>query len=146
MVYREGKVGRFFILHFEDGDDPLKEIKKIAVDRDIRVAWFFLLGGLRQAGAVTGPEKPIVPPTPMWKEFTDDAREIVGLGSVLWNDTEPLIHLHGAIGRGDEVTVGCIRRDTRTYLVIEALIMEIAGVEARRRLDEKSGMFMASFD
>ncbi len=146
MEYREGRIGRFFVIHFGDGDDPLEGIKKVVVEKDIRVAWFFLLGGLRGAGVVTGPEKPAIPPTPVWKEFRSDAREIVGLGSVLWNDKEPMIHLHSAMGRGDEVTVGCIRRDARAFLIIEALIMEIEGLDARRKPDEKSGMFLAAFD
>lgn len=146
MEYREGRTGRVFTIRFSDGDDPLEGIKRVATEKEIRVAWFFLLGGLRQAGVVTGPEKPAIPPTPMWKEFTGDAKEIVGLGSILWNDREPLIHVHTAIGRGDETVVGCIRRDARTFLVIEALIMEIEGLDARRKFDEKSGMFLASFD
>ncbi|MEW6326317.1 MAG: DUF296 domain-containing protein [Thermodesulfobacteriota bacterium] len=146
MEYKEGRTGRVFTIRFSDGDDPLEGIKKVAIEKEIRVAWFFLLGGLRQAGVVTGPEKPAIPPTPVWKEFTGDAKEIVGLGSILWNDREPLIHLHTAMGRGDETVVGCIRRDARTFLVIEALIMEIEGLDARRKFDEKSGMFSASFD
>lgn len=146
MEYRKGRIGRLFVVRFDDGEDPLEGIKKVAVEEDIKVAWFFLLGGLREAAVVTGPEKPAIPPAAMWKEFAGDAREIVGLGSVLWNDQEPMIHLHGAMGRGDEITVGCVRRNARTFLVIEALVVEVEGVNAKRRLDDRSGLFLAAFD
>ena len=38
---------------------------------------------------------------------------------------DPVIHLHGAIGRGKETLTGCVRKDTSVYLVIEAVITEM---------------------
>lgn len=37
---------------------------------------------------------------------------------------------------------GCIRKDTSAYLVIEAIIAEIIGIEAHKAVDEKTGLVM----
>lgn len=145
MEYREGRVGRFFVVKFSDGDDPLAAIREIAVEKNIRTAWFFLLGGLRQAGMVTGPEEPVIPPVAAWEEISNDAREILGIGTVLWNSEAPVIHLHAAAGRRDKVHIGCIRRDARVFLVVECLLIEIEGIDMCRELDELSGLQLASF-
>lgn len=146
MDYKQGRVGRFFVINFADGDDLLDGIKRVALDEEIRYGWFVLLGGLRQAGIVTGPKEPVIPPIPVWKEISDDAREIMGIGTVMSNGEEPTIHLHTAVGKADEVNVGCIRRDAHAYLIVECLLIELDGVNIRRRLDPESGLCLASFD
>ncbi len=40
------------------------------------------------------------------------------------------------------VKVGCLRADSETFLVLEAVITEIEGVTARRELDPISGMVL----
>jgi predicted DNA-binding protein with PD1-like motif len=45
-----------------------------------------------------------------------------------------------AAGRGDKVHVGCLRRDAETFLVLEAIVLEITGIAARRELDPASGL------
>ena len=141
MRYREGSFGRVFLLKFDDGDDLLTGIRTLARTENVRAATITLLGGLRSAGIVTGPREAVVPPEAVWFDFAD-GREVVGTGTLFWKDNEPAVHLHGAIGRGSETHVGCVRKDSTVYLVIEAVVAEITGIEARRAVDTRTGLAM----
>jgi predicted DNA-binding protein with PD1-like motif len=141
MIYQQGSVGRVFLIKFDDEDDLLEEIKRIAAKEKIKVGTIMLLGGMRSAGIVSGPKEAVIPPEPMWTHF-DDGREVLGFGTLLWKDTEPIIHLHGAMGREKETLTGCIRKGSSVYLVIEGVITEIVGVNAQKALNEKTGLVM----
>jgi predicted DNA-binding protein with PD1-like motif len=141
VQYRQGSYGRVFLLKFDDRDDLLEEIKRLAVKEQIKVATITLLGGMRSAAIVTGPKEPVIPPEPIWSAF-QDGREVLGIGSLFWKEDGPAIHLHGAVGRGNETHVGCMRKDSSVYLVIEAVIAEIAGIEARKVVNERTGLAM----
>lgn len=52
------------------------------------------------------------------------------------------VHFHGTFGKKDMVKMGCLRRDSETFLVLEAVIVEIEGVDAKRVLDPESGMVL----
>jgi hypothetical protein len=129
------------LLKFEDKDDLLSEIKRVATTEKIKVGTIMLLGGMRSAGLVSGPKKAVIPPEPMWINF-DDGREVLGFGTLFWKDDDPVLHLHGAIGREQETITGCIRKESSVYLVIEAVITEILGIDARKTVDKKTGMVM----
>lgn len=141
MKYSQGSFGRVFLLKFEDRDNLLEELKRVAVKEDIRVGTIMLLGGMRSAGVVTGPKEVLVPPDPMWTNV-NDGREVLGIGTLFRKGDEPVIHLHGALGREKETYTGCIRKDSVVYLVVEAVITEIVGIDARKALDEKTGLVM----
>lgn len=139
MIYTQGSLGRVFILKFEDKDDLLSEIKNLAKHEAIKAGTIMLLGGMRSAGIVSGPKEPIIPPEPIWLNF-EDGREVVGLGTLFWKDDEPVIHIHSAVGRGKEAFVGCLRKDSSVFLVVEAVITEMLGVAARKIEDKKTGL------
>ncbi len=141
MIYKQGSFGRVFVLKFEDKDDLLGELKKIAVKEKIKAGTIMLLGGLRSAGIVTGPKEAVIPPEPLWVNVSD-GREVIGFGTLFWNDKDPAIHLHGAVGRHHETLTGCIRKDSCVYLVVEAIITEILGIDGKRTLDEKTGLVL----
>jgi predicted DNA-binding protein with PD1-like motif len=141
MQYRQGLFGRVFILKFEDKDDLLEEMKKLAARENIKVGTIMLLGGMRSAGIVSGPKEAVIPPDPIWVNFTD-GREVLGFGTLFWKDDEPVIHLHGAVGRRNETVTGCVRKDSSVFLVIEAVVTEILGVDARKALDPETGLVM----
>lgn len=141
MRYAQGNFGRVFLLKFEDRDDVLAGLREVASREKIRIGTIMLLGGMRSAGVVAGPQEPVIPPEPIWRNF-QDGREVVGFGTLFRKGEEPVIHLHSAIGRDKETTVGCIRKDTSAYLVIEAIIAEITGIEAHKAVDEKTGLVM----
>ena len=141
MKYKQGSFGRVFVLKFEDKDEILEEMKKVATKERIMVGTIMLLGGMRSAGIVSGPKEAVIPPDPLWVNFSD-GREVLGIGTLFWKGDEPVIHLHGAIGREKETFTGCIRKDSTVFLVIEAVITEILGIDAHKALNDRTGLVM----
>jgi len=139
--YQKGSLGRVFILKFEDKDDILHEIKQLALKETIKAGTITLIGGMRSAGIVSGPQKTVIPPDPLWVKF-DDTREVLGVGTLFWNGDEPIIHIHGAMGRERETLTGCIRKDCSVFLVVEAIITEIIGTNAHKALNKETGLVM----
>ena len=141
MKYQTGEVGRVVVARFEDGDDVLKGLGDIARKEDIRAGVFYLVGGLKAGRFVAGPEKEELPPVPIWRELSE-SHEIIGLGTIFWQGDEPKLHLHGAYAKRDSVKLGCLREKSEAFLVLEAIIMEIRGVNAVRELDPVSKMVL----
>ena len=139
MKYRVGKTGRVVVARFEDKEDVLGNLASIARKENIRAAAFYLVGGMREARIVVGPEKEEIPPVPQWRSL-GESHEVTGFGTIFWQGDEPKVHFHGAFGKGDKVKVGCAREKTETFLVLEAVIIEMEGINAIRELDPVSGM------
>ncbi|MEJ2253082.1 MAG: DNA-binding protein [Nitrospirota bacterium] len=140
MNYQTGRAGRVTVVRFDDGDEVLGNIARIARTENIRAAVLYLVGGMRRGRFVVGPEtENELPPRPLWRELAE-SHEVLGVGTVFWQGEEPRVHLHGAFGKGDQVRVGCLREQTETFLVLEAVIIEIEGVTAVREMDPATGM------
>jgi len=145
MEYSIGSVGRIFTIRFDDGDDILQGIKELAGKEGIAAGWFNMIGGLQQAEVVTGPKKTVMPPEPVWAAV-DGAREVVAVGSLFQDqDGEPRIHLHAALGHHGETMTACVRKGTKTYLILEVYLIEITGVEIRRPWYPPGGFFRLDF-
>jgi predicted DNA-binding protein with PD1-like motif len=129
------------VLRFDNKDDLLNEMKIVAFKEKIKVGTIMLLGGLRHAGVVSGSREAVIPPDPMWIKVSD-GREVLGFGTLIWKGNEPIIHPHGAVGRDRETITGCIRKESSVYLVVEAVITEILGIDAVKTLDENTGLVM----
>ncbi|MFO0754127.1 MAG: PPC domain-containing DNA-binding protein [Thermodesulfovibrionales bacterium] len=141
MKYQTGETGRIVVARFEDGDSILQGLTDIARKENIRAGVFYLVGGMKAGRFVVGPEKETLPPVPVWRELSE-SHEIVGIGTLFWQGDEPKIHFHGAYAKRDSVKAGCMRESAETFLVLEAIIMEIRGVNAVRELDPASGMVL----
>ena len=139
MKYQVGGVGRVVVARFEDRDDVLGNLSSIAKKEGISAAAFYLVGGMREGKIVVGPEKDEFPPVPVWKEL-GEAHEVIGFGTIFYQDNEPKVHLHAAFGKGDSVKVGCLRENSKTFLVLEAVIIELKGINAIRAFDPVSGV------
>jgi predicted DNA-binding protein with PD1-like motif len=139
MKYQIGKTGRVVVARFEDQEDILGNLNTIAKKEEIKSAMFCLLGGIRQGKVVVGPEKDELPPTPVWRDLKE-SHEVLGIGTMFWDETGPRIHFHGAFGKKDMVKVGCLREIAETFLVLEAVIIEIEGINAQRKFDPASGL------
>lgn len=139
MNYQIGKTGRVVVARFEDGEDVLGGLQKIAADEEIQAAVVYLIGGMKQGRFVVGPEKEQLPPRPVWRQL-DESHEVLAIGTIFHEGDVPKVHLHGAFGKGDAVRVGCLREQSETFLVLEAVIMEIDNVLARREPDPASGL------
>ncbi len=139
MKYQVGKTGKIIIARFEDREDVLGNLADIAKKEKIKAGVFYIIGGMREGRIVVGPEKDEMPPKPVWKELKE-SHEVAGIGTIFWQDDEPKIHFHGAFGKKDMVKVGCLREKSETFLVLEAVIIEIQGINAKRELDPVSGL------
>jgi predicted DNA-binding protein with PD1-like motif len=139
MKYQMGKPGRIVVARFEDGEDILDSIIAIAKNENIRSAMFHLVGGIKKGSVVVGPEDEDMPPKPVWREIRQ-SHEALGAGTIFWQDDEPKVHFHGAFGKKDMVRVGCLRGTSETFLVLEAVIVEIDGIDAKREVDQISGL------
>ena len=145
MEYEIGKPGRILVMRLNDGDPVYASIESAAAKERIEGAAVWLVGGIKNAGVVVGPkEEDKFPLEVMEKRFTD-AREIAGTGTIFTNAKgEPKLHMHAAIGKGDEVITGCPRKGADCWLIDEVVIMEITGLSARRMTEAKCGLELLS--
>lgn len=139
MEYAVGKTARVIVARLSEGEDLYASIKEIATKEDIRSAAVFITGGFRKADVVVGPavEEPKI--IPQHRDFIGPG-EVLGVGTLHWDDQGPSLHIHTAIGKDGEVMVGCPRGGANTFLILEITIIEIIGIDAKRVLDEKTGL------
>jgi len=134
MEYQVGRIGRVVVARGFEGEDVYAEIEAIAAREKIACAAVLVVGGLRLGKVVVGPKNPTGPIEPTYAEF-DDAREIVGVGTIFPDEPGPSLHLHAGIGRGSETIIGCPRGGASVFCVLEVILFEIEGVDAARRPD-----------
>jgi uncharacterized protein len=144
MQYAKGKIGRVFTVRVDHGDDLILELIKLAELEHIESAVFTLIGALKEGKLVTGPKENIRPPEPVWSGF-EDANEILGVGNIFLEDGKPKVHLHVGTGRGESVKLGCLRGESEVFMVVEAFVLELEGISARRVNDKEQGFSPLSF-
>ncbi len=145
MEYAIGKTGRVIAARLFEGEDIYESIETIARKEDIKAAAVFITGGLRKANVVVGPktEEPKIEPD--FREFIGPG-EVLGVGTIYCDDEGPKLHIHTAIGKGMQTLVGCPRGGAKTFLILEVTIIEIEGIEASRKLDDKTGFNLLRFE
>lgn len=139
MRYATGRVGRVFLLKFEDNDILVDEVVRFAKRERVKAATFVFLGALKKGHLVAGPRKPVIPPEPTWVAFKD-AWEAVGVGTIFAGPSGPQVHIHTSMGKRRSVLTGCIRKASNVFLVIEAVVFELKGIAAEKALDPKTGL------
>ena len=139
MKYTKGAIGRIFLLKFSDDDVLVKEIDLFARKEKIKVGAMIFLGALKKGDLVTGPKKTVIPPEPNWVKFRD-GWEVFGIGTIFTNKKGPQIHIHASLGKKNKVLTGCVRKDSKVFLVIEAVVFELKGVKATKDIDPATGL------
>jgi predicted DNA-binding protein with PD1-like motif len=122
-----------------------KTSNPLAKKENIKSAAVLITGGLRQANVVVGPktEKPKI--IGSFKDFAGPG-EVLGVGTIYSDHEGPKLHIHTAIGKGDETIVGCPRGGAKTFLIAEVTIIELEGIEAKRKFDKDKGINLLRFD
>jgi predicted DNA-binding protein with PD1-like motif len=143
MQYSQGSLGRVFVLRLEDGEDLIASLESLAREKGIQAGVALFMGALRDGQMVTGPEVATIPPKPHWESFYN-AWEVLGMASIYPGENGPMIHIHSSLGRGRESLVGCVRIVASVYLIVEAVLFELLEVDARRVMDESSGLHLLS--
>ena len=140
MKSAEGTAGRVFVLRLEDGDVVPDCIEQFAAEKKITHGQVVLVGGIGGGQVVVGPRKSdVMPPDPV-QRFVEGAHEAEGVGIIAPDkDGKPVLHIHASLGRGGRTLTGCLRPGVKTWLVVEVVIYEITGVNARRLPDDRSG-------
>ena len=144
MEYAVGKTGRIIAARLTEGEDLYKSVEEIAARENIKAAAVLITGGLRKANVVVGPKTETPKIVGNFKDFTGPG-EVLGVGTIYRDNTGPKLHIHTAIGKGDETIVGCPRGGAKTFLILEITIIEIEGIEASREPDEKTGLNLLTF-
>jgi len=57
----EGRPGRIFVLRIDHGEDLIKALEECIAEKDIRCGFIQVLGAVRSAHLVIGPEEPVLP-------------------------------------------------------------------------------------
>lgn len=128
MKYTSGTCGRIFYLHIEHGEDPIKTINTFVKEKEIKAGVIHFIGAVKNAQLVTGPAVDILPPI-YHEESVVLAHELIGIGLIRTGTDGPAIHLHISGGRRDEALTGCLRGEAEAFILVEAMIIECAGME-----------------
>jgi len=145
MEYAVGKTGRVVAARLFEGEDLYESIEGIAKKEQINSAVVLITGGFRAADVVVGPKQEMPKIIGNFKAFAGPG-EVLGTGTIYCDDETPKLHIHTAIGKGDETIVGCPRGGATTFLVLEVTIIEIEDIEAGRKFDEKTGLKLLRFE
>jgi hypothetical protein len=139
VKYTQGIIGRVFLVKFENNDILIPDLSALARKEKIKAATLIFIGALRKGDLVTGPKKPVIPPEPNKLVFKD-GWEVMGIGTLFTNSKGPQIHIHASMGKKNKVLTGCVRGNSKVFLVIEAVILELKGVKAQKDIDPKTGL------
>ena len=141
MKYSSATLGRVLVVRLEDGDIVHECIEEAARAEGIARAAVILVGGAGGGSRiVVGPEDGEASPVVPMERVLHDVHEMAGAGTIFPDESgRPVLHLHAAFGRDDQVTAGCIRTGVRTWVVAEAVVIELTGSEAMRRVDQATG-------
>ena len=141
MQYREGRIGRIFVLRLEDGERLPEAIETFARDQGLKEAMVIYVGGAQDGSRlVVGPEAGRTDAIIPLIHTLAGIQEVLGVGTLFPNEAgDPVLHLHAATGREGGATVGCSRAGVEVWLVGEVIILEVVGAQARRREDPETG-------
>jgi len=145
MEYAVGKTGRIIGARLFEGEDLYESIEQLAEKENIKSAAVLITGGFRGANVVVGPKQEVPKIIGNFKDFVGPG-EVLGVGTIYCDDEGPKLHIHTAIGKGNEVIVGCPRGGAKTFLVLEVTIIEIDGLKAARKPDENTGLNLLRFE
>jgi predicted DNA-binding protein with PD1-like motif len=141
MQYREGHIGRIFVLRLEAGERLPEAIESFAREQGLKEAMVIYVGGAQNGSRlVVGPEAGRTDAIIPLIHTLAGIQEVVGVGTLFPNEAgEPVLHLHAATGREGGATVGCSRAGVEVWLVGEVIILEVAGTDAVRKKDPATG-------
>lgn len=143
MEYSVGKAGRVIAARLFEGEDLYESIERLARQEGIHCAAVLITGGIRKANVVVGPKQETPKIEGEFRAFAGPG-EALGVGTIYCDDSGPKLHIHTALGKGGNNLVGCPRGGAEVFLVLEVTIIEIVGIQARRKPDPDSGLNLLS--
>jgi len=141
MKSAELSVGRIFVLRLETGERIHDVVEKFARENSITYATFSIVGGVDKGSKmVSGPTLPIEGRiVPIVHEINAES-EVTGFGTIFPDEEgNPIMHMHGSVGREGNSATGCFRAGMIAWLVLEVVIFELNGKGPIRKKDELTG-------
>jgi predicted DNA-binding protein with PD1-like motif len=141
MRSAELSVGRIFVLRLESGEVIHETIEAFARDNGIERASVSIVGGAAAGSKmVSGPILPIAGKIVPYVHEVGAESEVTGFGTVFPDeDGNPILHMHGSVGREGGSSTGCFRAGMVAWLVLEAVVTELNGPGPVRRTDPDTG-------
>jgi predicted DNA-binding protein with PD1-like motif len=140
MKSSEGRIGRVFVIRLEDNDIVPACIERFAAEHGVSTGYALLIGGVGSGEVIVGPRDSNARPADPMALPIDGAHEVSGVGILAPGpDGKPMLHIHAALGRAGRTMTGCLRKGVKTWVVGEAILVEIINAEVRRVRDEKTG-------
>jgi len=146
LKYSEATQGRIFVIRLEDGDIVHESIEAFAAEQSIQSAALMIIGGAdKKSRLVVGPEDgraaKVVPMTQMLA----NVHEVAGTGTIFPDkDGKPVLHMHMACGRNNDTVTGCVRTGVNVWYVMEVVLFELIGSDAKRLYDNATGFELLS--
>jgi len=141
MQFTEVKLGRLFVLRLHDGDRLPEVLESFATEKNVSTALCFFLGGAKEKSRiVVGPKDGYaLPPEPM-VTLLSGVHEACGVGTIFADEEgKPKLHMHASFGRNENTITGCVRMGVDVWRIGEVVVLELAGVSARRAKDKETG-------
>lgn len=141
MKFTSANPGRIFIIRLEDGEILHETVEAFARDKGIQAAALIVLGGADEGSKlVVGPEVSRASPVTPMEHILAGTSEATGVGTIFPGpDGKPILHMHIACGREGSTVTGCVRRGVKVWHVMEIVLWELTGTDAKRVLDPKTG-------
>jgi predicted DNA-binding protein with PD1-like motif len=126
MKYGTAAIGRVFIIRLEDGEILHETVEAFARKQGIRSAALIVLGGADEGSKlVVGPSEARASPVVPMEHVLDGTCESTGVGI--------------ACGRKQATVTGCVRRGVKVWQVMELVLWELTGTDAKRVFDPATG-------
>ncbi len=141
LDYTEAKLARVFVLRLHHNDVLHKVVEQFAVEKEIKSALCFFIGGAKEnSKVVVGPKDGnAMPPEPM-VTLLKGVHESAGVGTIFTDETGTAkLHMHASFGRKENTVTGCIRTGVDIWQIGEVVILELVGGSAVRARDKETG-------
>jgi predicted DNA-binding protein with PD1-like motif len=141
MQFTEAKMGRVFVIRLHDGDRIPDVLESFAEQNKVNSALCFFVGGAKSdSRVVVGPKGGEALPVVTVVTLLTGISEVCGVGTIFTNqDGKPTLHMHASFGRGEKAITGCVRNGIEVWLIGEVVVLELAGTNAQRVMDTKTG-------
>lgn len=129
MKSAEMNLGRIFVLKLEEGEILHESIEAFCSSNGIIRATVTAVGGADSGSViVVGPKIPIEKEITPQTFILDAPCELTGTGTVFPDtDGNPIMHMHGSLGRSGQSITGCFRKKVVVWLTMEVVICELLG-------------------
>ncbi len=141
MKFSQAKKGRVFIIRLEHGEILHEEIERFALAHKVETAMLTAVGGVdKNSKLIVGPEKGDATPVIPMEYIIDSPHEVTGTGTIFPDENQnPILHMHIACGRLSSTITGCVRNGVKVWNVMEIMLIELVGTQAKRVVDSKTG-------